>query len=83
MTVKEMQSYTQKQVIKIAATTTMRETIQGSVRRDIQGYFSFSPAASQDTSLRVQPFYLKLDYMFPKQDSESKLSLSLKGANGS
>lgn len=79
---KEMQSHTQKQVIKIA-TITMRETIQGSIRRDIQGYFSSSPVASQDTLLTVQLFYLKLNYMFPKQDSEIKLSLSLKGVNGS
>lgn len=57
----------------------MRETIQGSVRRDKQGYFSTSPAASQGTQL----FYLKLNYMLPRQDSETKLSLSPKGANGS
>lgn len=59
MTVKEMQSHTQKQVIKIAATTIMRETIQGSVRKDEQGYFCSNQAASQDTPLRVQLFYFK------------------------
>lgn len=76
-------SQSQKQVIKIAVMTTKRETIQGSVRRDKQGYFSTSPAASQGTQLRVQLFYLKLNYMLPRQDSETKFLFSPKGANGS
>lgn len=65
-----MQSHTQKQVIKIAAAATTRETIQDSARTDKQGYFSSSQAASQDTPLMVQLFYLKLNYVLPRQDSE-------------